>query len=275
MIMRFPGGLKKALTLSYDDGVEQDVRLIDIMNQHGLKGTFNINSGLFAPEGHVYPKGQVHRRMSLSMARELYLHSGHEVAVHGLVHAQLPELPVPMMVHEVKKDRENLEKEFGGLIRGMAYAFGSYNDQVVNVLENCGIAYCRTVQSTHQFSIPQDWLRLHPTCHHKDEQLTTLCDRFLEDSAASVSKLFYLWGHAYEFEGADNWHVIEEFAKKMGGRKDIWYATNIEIVDYVNAYRQLIPSADGHTIFNPTVLKIWAEAGGKIVEIASGETVHI
>ena len=46
----FPGGLKRALTLSYDDGVEQDVRLIEIMNRHGLKGTFNLNSGAYAPD---------------------------------------------------------------------------------------------------------------------------------------------------------------------------------------------------------------------------------
>ena len=52
--MRFPQGKKKALTLSYDDGVEQDVKLIEIMRKNGLKGTFNLNSGLYAPEGTVY-----------------------------------------------------------------------------------------------------------------------------------------------------------------------------------------------------------------------------
>ena len=39
MFMRFPKGRAKALTLSYDDGTEQDIRLIRIMNQNGLKGT--------------------------------------------------------------------------------------------------------------------------------------------------------------------------------------------------------------------------------------------
>lgn len=34
--MRFPQGRAKALTLSYDDGVEQDIRLIEILNRHGL-----------------------------------------------------------------------------------------------------------------------------------------------------------------------------------------------------------------------------------------------
>ena len=54
IFMRFPGGRAKALTLSYDDGVVQDIRLIDIMRRHGLKGTFNINSECYAPEDPSY-----------------------------------------------------------------------------------------------------------------------------------------------------------------------------------------------------------------------------
>ena len=46
IFIQFPKGKRKALTLSYDDGVEQDIRLIENMKQHGLKGTFNLNSGL-------------------------------------------------------------------------------------------------------------------------------------------------------------------------------------------------------------------------------------
>ena len=72
IFMKFPGGRKKALTLSYDDGVEQDIRLIQIMKEYGLKGTFNLNSGLYAPEGTVYPKGTIHRVMSQKQCREVY-----------------------------------------------------------------------------------------------------------------------------------------------------------------------------------------------------------
>ena len=66
IIMRFPEGKSKALTLSYDDGVEQDRTLLDILNAAGLKCTFNLNSGCFPPEGHVWPEGQIHRRMTRS-----------------------------------------------------------------------------------------------------------------------------------------------------------------------------------------------------------------
>lgn len=275
MIMRFPGGLRKALTLSYDDGVEQDIDLIPILDKHGIRATFNISSGLFCPEGRVYPAGQVHRPMTLAKAKAVYGGSAHEVAVHCYTHANLPELPLSAAIREVMLDRENLEREFGGIIRGMAYPFGAYNEAIVRMLADCGIAYSRTVYSSHDFDFPENWLALRPTCHHADPQLGALCDRFLADEARFSSKLFSLWGHSYEFESDNNWDVIRRFCEKMGGHADIWYATNIEIVDYVNAWRSLTVSADGHAWYNPTVIPLWGEHNGKIIAIGPGETVCV
>ncbi len=270
---RFPGGLRKAVTLSYDDGVEQDVRLMEILDRHGIRCTFNLNSGCYAKEGTVYPAGTIHRRMSASQVAKLYANPNHEVAAHCLTHASLTELSPAEIAHEVLADRENLEAMFGGLVRGLAYPFGTYSDQVVEALKATGAAYARTVVSTNDFTVPGDWLRLHPTCHHNAPNLDALCDRFLADAAPFGSRLFYLWGHSYEFEANDNWEVIEHFCEKMGGHADIWYATNIQIVDYVGACRSIITSADGLTLYNPTAIDVWADVNGKTLCIHAGETV--
>ena len=71
IFMRFPGGKTRALTLSYDDGVEQDIRLIEIMKKNGLKGTFNVNSGLYAPEGTIYKNGTIQRKMTKKLANTI------------------------------------------------------------------------------------------------------------------------------------------------------------------------------------------------------------
>ena len=84
MYMKLKDGKSKVLTLSYDDGVVQDKRHIEIMNKHGLKGTFNINSGIYAPEN--ADPNRTSGRLTLSEAKELYTNSGHEVAVHALTH---------------------------------------------------------------------------------------------------------------------------------------------------------------------------------------------
>lgn len=275
VFMRFPEGRAKALTLSYDDGVEQDIKLINIMNKHGLKGTFNLNSGGYAEEGTVYPEGHIHRRMPEKQVTELYKNSGHEVAVHALTHAFLDQLPTHMAINEILKDRENLEKQFGTMVRGAAYPFGAMSDEVIEALKLCGIVYSRTVISTNDFRIPKDWLRLTTTCHHNSPELQSLAKKFVEDKVEWTPCLFYLWGHSYEFDEKNNWNVIEEFAKYVGNRDDIWYATNIEIYDYIDAYNRLIFSADGKRVKNPSSRKIWFQYSEKLVEIEAGAMIEI
>ena len=46
----YPYGKRKAFNVTYDDGVQQDVRFVKLLNQYGLKGTFNLNSALAASE---------------------------------------------------------------------------------------------------------------------------------------------------------------------------------------------------------------------------------
>ncbi len=275
--MRFPGGKKKALTLSYDDGVEQDIRLIDIMKANGLKGTFNLNSGLYAKEGTVYPEGTVHRRMTEKAVTETYGNSGMEVAVHGLTHPFLEQLPSNLCVAEVVKDRENLERQFHTIVRGMAYPFGTYSDEVVEILKQAGIVYARTVISSLTFKMPTDWLRLEATCHHNYEGLMALAEKFVNGSLRYDYKpwLFYLWGHSYEFEADNNWDVIEKFAAYTGNRDDIWYATNIEIHDYTEAYQALQFNMDRSLVYNPTATDLYFETESGIFCVKAGEKMEI
>lgn len=275
VFMRFPGGKAKVLTLSYDDGVEQDIRLIEIMNQHGLKGTFNLNSGLYAKEGTMYSPGTVYRRLSKRQATELYGGSDQEVAVHGLTHPFLEQLPKARCTYEVLRDRENLETQFGSIVKGMAYPFGTFNDEVLESLRCAGIDYARTVVSTEDFCMPKDWLRLSATCHHDNPRLMQLAQKFVQETPNRAPWLFYLWGHSYEFEAKKNWSVMEDFAAYVGNREDIWYATNGEIYRYVKAYNQLVFSADGTRAFNPTATTLYFKNGENLCVVKSGEAKEL
>ena len=265
LFMRYPGFKMRALTLSYDDGVAADRRLIGIMTKCGLKGTFNINSGSF---------GQG-KRMTAEELLPLYRDSGMEVAVHGLHHPFWNKIPCGMASYDIVTDRANLERLFGRIIRGAAYPFGATSDRAVSVLSNAGIVYCRTTVSTERFDLPTDWLRMPATCHHGNPRLFELCDRFLSQTPKYNPSLFYLWGHSYEFDDDDNWEVIERFCEKMGGRDDVWYVTNIEIYDYVKAFERLEFSADGKLVYNPSFTDLYFNLGGKNYMIRPGETVTI
>lgn len=273
--LRFPQGKRKALTLSYDDGVEQDVRLIELLTKYGVKCTFNINSGCYAKEGTVYPAGQIHRRMTKSECTKLYSSPLAEVAVHSFEHPSLDAMTPAMVMEQIIQDRQNLESQFGKIIRGMAYPNGAYSDKVVQVLELAGIAYARTVHSHHNFNMPSDWLRMGATCHHNDPQLMPLAQKFLNDTPEREPYLFYLWGHSYEFESDNNWNVIEGFLALISGQDDVWYASNIEIYDYNKAFEALRFSMDGNIIHNPSAISVWVQIRSDIFEIPAGQSIKL
>lgn len=275
MYMKLKDGKSKVLTLSYDDGVVQDIRLIEILDKHGIKGTFNINTNQYFPEDGVREK--YYGRMTLSEAQKLYTNSGHEVAVHAKNHPFLEQLKTEEIFDEILGDRRNIERQYGTIARGMAYPFGTYNDNVVDCLSKCGICYSRTVKNTDGFGFPENWLTLHPTCHHNSPKLMELARHFAEDKpwGANGNWMFYLWGHSYEFDNNDNWNVIEEFAEYIGGRDDIWYATNIEIYDYVKAYEALQYNLDRTLVYNPTATDVWFLEHGKTYCVHGGESLKI
>ena len=252
-LIRYPGFKAKALTLSYDDGVIQDKKLIEIMDRYGIKGTFNLNGGSYRDVDYR----SANTRLTQEEAVALYKNSGHEVAVHGFRHPFLDEMPNGSAAWEIMKDRETLEEIFGGIIRGSAYPMGTYDDDVVATMKQCGIVYARGVKVTHSFQIPKDWLRLEGTYRNVDPELMSICDRFLQLSPAYGPKLFYMWGHSYEFDRENGWEIIEEFCKKMGGHDDIWYATNIEIYDYLEAARRIRATANSNRLYNPTATTLY------------------
>ena len=283
--LRFPGELVKAVTLSYDDQSEQDIRLIEILDKNKMKGTFNLSSGLYSPEGKVFKEGTVCRRMTRERAIELYKNSGHEVAVHGFSHPFLTQMPIVGMTREVFVDRIGLEKDYDTDIRGMAYPFGIYscNEDVINSLKATGLVYGRLTAATRKFELPEDWFRWNPTCKHTDAELMGLAKKFIDENANKAPKLFYLWGHSFEFEADNNWNVIEEFCEYIGNRDDIWYATNIEIYDYVQAYQRLIWTAELDRVYNPSAIPVSFQyhiigdngEEKRTYTIGSGETLKI
>ena len=180
----------------------------------------------------------------------------------------------PWQVYLTYGNLEILEAQFGRIVRGMAYPYGTFTDETVQILKNCGVAYCRTVRSTEKFDIPTDWLRLDPTCHHVSPKLPELTKKFLDKKVSSndKSQLFYLWGHAYEFARDNNWDVIEEFCKAVSGKEDIWHATNMEIYEYVQNFNRLVFSLDQRTVQNPTAQTVWFQMGKTLYSVEPGET---
>ncbi|MFB9328006.1 polysaccharide deacetylase family protein [Paenibacillus aurantiacus] len=266
----WPGGRLKALTLSYDDGVEQDRSLVEIFNKYNLKATFNINSGIQSESSIWNDKGVTIRRMNAFGLEELY--DGHEVAVHTLTHPSLVDIPHELVLKEIIEDKKRHEEQFGYLVRGMAYPFGTYNDDVIEVVKFCGIEYARTVNQHEQFTLPDNYYKWHPTCHHINPKLMDLTQAYIQKVGGPLS-LIFVWGHSYEFAVDNNWELIEEFSKQIGNRSEIWYATNIQVVDYLKAQRRLKYSTDCSMVYNESSLSIWISVDDQAHEVMPGRTV--
>ncbi len=276
--MLWPNGKRKAFTLSYDDGITQDKRLIEILNKYGVKATFNLNSGLFGSSGVVAAGKKEVSHIKLSKEEIPMVYQGHELAAHGHYHECMVGMDIARCVEEILESRKALERIEGEPVTGFAYAFGAYDELVLKAIEASGISYARTIEATHKFEIPGSFLTWNPTCHHDDERIFELADEFLGDgfyfSLITPAKLFYVWGHSYEFDQCDNWEHIEKFVCKMAGREDVWYATNGEIREYVEAYHRLVYSVDSKKVYNPSAIPVYI--GGtftkEYIEVLPGQS---
>ena len=220
-------GRMKAVTFSYDDGVIQDKRLVEIFNSYGLKCTFNLNSGLQSMASEWKDRNTRVVHMNVNGLKELY--AGHEIAVHTMTHPHLELLEDETVYNEIRQDKCILEARFGQEIVGMAYPYGTYDDRVIRIAGECGIKYARTVEYTEGFDLPDEPLKLAATCHHNNQRLMEIAKEFIELKSDKPA-LMYIWGHSYEFDMYNNWEIIDEFCRFISGRDDIYYGTNREVL---------------------------------------------
>ena len=225
---------KKAITFSYDDGVTQDIRFVELLNKYGLKCTFNLNSELLSHKGMLIRNGQriSHYKIHKEDVKDLY--DGHEVAVHTLTHPNLTRCDDAEVIRQVETDRLNLSEMVGYEVVGMAYPCGGVNndDRVADIIKkNTGVKYSRTITTTGSFDLQENLYRFNPTAYHLDfEDMMRLGEKFME-LTPETPKIFYIWGHSYEMDYcADYWVKLEEFFKLISNKDDIFYGTNKEVL---------------------------------------------
>lgn len=215
---------KKAITFSFDDGVKQDIRLIEILNKYNLKGTFNLNSERLGTNNKNKPED----------VKDIY--AGHEVAAHTLTHPWLPDiLDDQEVIRQVEEDRLNLSELVGYEVCGMAYPGGgeNNNERVAKLIrEHTGIRYARVWATNNEFGLQENLYRFKGTVdvYNEEKKLFELAEKFLNLQTNEPS-IFYLWGHAFEFDyDPASWDRFDELCAFISGRSDIFYGTNREVL---------------------------------------------
>jgi len=272
-ISRFlwPDGRKAALTSDWDDGTEYDRRLVEILNRHGLKASFNLCSGKLGLN-----RQQSGWKEFIRGDEVAALYQGHEVCSHSVDHPRPWSLPADQLRWEILEDRRRLEALVGYPVRGFALPFGWRTgfEWCKDFVRSCGFKYLRHTEAMPQFDLPGDFLDWKPTCHC-GEDLQKHWGTFLERSKDQPGQLFYIFGHSYEFEDGLGWDSIAAFAALAGATSGVWHATKGQVYDYVGAWRNLDWSLDGTLVRNPSATPVWFLHNGLALKVDGGQLLQL
>ena len=193
------------LAQCWDDGIVDDIRLIEVLRRYGAKGSFNLNLGLHKEQrtggwSDRYQKNIL--KLSLAEIEDVY--AGFLVANHSLTHPHLTQIAPDAAEREIREGRDRLEQHFGYAVTGFAYPYGDTSPAIQEMVKATGHVYARTVQAVDNVFPPADPTAFHPSCHFLAEDFW---DRF--EKAQASGGVFYWWGHSYELVTDADWKAFE------------------------------------------------------------------
>lgn len=264
----YPGGKSKAFNISYDDGVLQDIRFVELLNKYGLKGTFNLNSGLMEQEfAWVHECGMTVKRLSPSAAAGLY--HGHEVACHTRSHPYMDHYSEDQIMEEIASDRESLERLFGCQVAGYATPFYYFSDLVAKCVRSCGLEYARISETDLSYAPRTDYYRWKGGAFHESPELEGYVEGFLRtDEELAFCQIV---GHSYDLDVFDMWDRIESILKAVRECEDVWPATHIELVRYLRRMEKAEITRE--YVRNNSDSDLWFRVDGKTVMLHPVETI--
>lgn len=258
----YPMGKTKAFNITYDDGVEQDVPFVAMLNRYGIKGTFNLNSELMRTRfSWRHPSGVDIKRLGVEDVKHLY--DGHEVASHSLTHPYMRELSDQELRRQMGEDKENLEKLFGREVRGFALPFRYYDQRIADCARECGFEYSRMSEFSLSYGPCKNWFYWKTGVYHIMPELKSFVQGFLEtDRELAVCQIV---GHSYDLDTENLWDTMEVICQEVSHRDEIWKCTNLELVRYLKAMEQAEITAQG--VKNRSNMDLWFEIDGSIAVV--------
>ena len=271
MIRRlYPDGKRKAFTITYDDGVLQDIRFVELLNRYHMKGTFNLNSQLMAEEfAWTHPCGLEIRRLPSATAAQLY--DGHEVASHTLTHPYMYNLSDDELIYQLCRDKANLERLFGREVLGFAVPFDYYSERIAECARRCGFAYARTSEERYCYAPPEDYFYWAAGTYHVMPGFSAFVEGFF--TTEEELALCQIVGHSYDLDTEHMWEQMEEILQRAAADPEVISMTNLELVRYLQAMRQARITED--RIENDSNQDLWFEVNGEVLCVKAGEVQDI
>ncbi len=266
----YPGGKSKAFNISYDDGVIQDIRFVELLNRYGLKGTFNLNYGLMH-SGFTWQHecGMTVRRIPEEQVTAVY--EGHEIASHSYSHPYFDNMDETEILKELAADKFLLEKLFGREVAGYATPFYYYGELLADCVRHCGFEYARISEESSDYSVPADFFHWRGSKFHWDKDMADFVRGFLETEQELA--LCQLVGHSYDLDVMNLWQIMEQILRWVSENSDVWAVTHIELVRYLRNMN--LAKISDSKISNESNAELWFMIDGKTIKLAPGETIQL
>jgi peptidoglycan/xylan/chitin deacetylase (PgdA/CDA1 family) len=205
----------------WDDGVEDDIRLCEILRAHGAKASFNLNPGLHGATRSApwrYKECKDVSRLATSELMSVY--EGFNIANHTVSHPWPLKIPITEWRSEVFDGRKQLQDIFQQPILGFAYPYGQHDEATAVVVAEAGHTYGRSVlRSTPCHPSPDRFCQ--PTdCHHATSDFWEIFER----AKSAGATVFYFWGHSYEFLTEEDWQAYTNKLIRFNADPDVVWA---------------------------------------------------
>ncbi|MCX5799068.1 MAG: polysaccharide deacetylase family protein [Proteobacteria bacterium] len=240
------------ITSSWDDRNALDLKLADLLNKYGVKGTFYVQR----------------KRNSRSLSDEEVKRisdAGFEIGAHSLSHRDLTTLSLTEAREEIRDSKAYLEDLLGRKVNMFCYPRGKYNGSIVELVKEAGFVGARTVEA-FTFHVPSDLfcfgttlqvfpfpflftdrgrILLHQNllyplfrAHTFLKEIRSPIKGYLSfqglaevtlNHAERIRGVWHLWGHSWEIEQFKRWKSLEKILGSLKNRKAT-YCTNEELL---------------------------------------------
>ncbi len=234
---------RKFFAWSFDDGLEQDKMITEILREYGLGATFHLNSGLFADktyEGRIGNLGMTEKLFSSfdPHARHLLkyvphfripedeinqVYQGFEIASHTCHHVNLSKCSEEERVREIGQDVRALSALTGQNVTGFAYPYGIGAKQSRKALRAAGVQYARLAVTKPGFRFPEDPLAMPLSCWHISSKTFDRLEEFFA-MEAEEDLFFLMFAHGYEFDfntKESNWDKFRRICETVASHEDV------------------------------------------------------
>ena len=209
----------------WDDGVNNDAPLADLLRKYRAKATFNIPIHPSQPDRQARKIGKPKKPNGLLPFDEMKdVYKGFLVGGHSMTHPCLSKTTPDVLQRELVESKTFIRDFFGQERCGFAYPCGDYNDTVKQAVRDAGYLYARTTLNVDGALPLSDPMELHPHCHFQSPDFWKKYEAVRE-----LDDIFYFWGHSYEIINETMWQLFDARVERISADPDARWADVVDL----------------------------------------------